>query len=107
MDVMKDQERDISGRTSVGDAEVNIPFLTKLVNEIDGGGINIFKNTDELLKIVHHKPEYFYHIIESYVLGIVCYGSYFPLRPIIHNHEKIKEQTLVTVCLCSENSKNR
>jgi hypothetical protein len=56
MDVMKDQERDISGRTSIGDAEINIPFLVKLVNEIDGGGINIFKNTDELLKIMHHKP---------------------------------------------------
>jgi len=29
------------------------------------------------------------------VLGIVCYGSYFPLKSIIHDHQKIKKQTLL------------
>jgi len=91
MDFMKDQEREVSMQTSASDNDYNhLQSLMKTMNRVDGGGIEIFRNAGELLKILQNKHDYFLHICESYVLGLVCYGSYFPLKPIIHNHLKIK-----------------
>ena len=61
----------------------------------------MLKEPTEMNAILVKKPEKFHHICESYVLGIVCYGSYFPLGPFIHDHKKIKQQTLVIINLIS------
>lgn len=81
--------------TAGGLEENNFDFLLRVMDKVDGGGIVLFSNINELERIYEKKPAYFKHVCESYVLGLVCYGSYFPLRPIVHNHQLIKQQTLV------------
>ena len=73
----------------------SIDYLIKIINEMDGGGIQLLKEEDEMKKMMTRRPDKFHHVCESYILGLVCYGSYFPLGPFIHDHKKIKEQTLV------------
>lgn len=93
---MKFDDRETSSHTcSPSQSPESLDYLIKIINQIDGGGIEIMADTSELKQTIEKKPEKFYHICESYVLGLVCYGSYFPLQPFIHDHQKIKEQTLV------------
>ncbi len=68
-----------------------LQVLVEQVRRVDGAGLELLRNPPVLLKILRKKPTYFTHICESYVLGMVSYGSYFPLKPILHDHERIKQ----------------
>ncbi len=88
----------LSGSITTSETENdNLKQLTDLLNKIDGGGLQILQDPKQLLEMLERRPDRFYHKCESYVLGLVCYGSYFPLRPIIHDHQQIKQQTLVNI----------
>lgn len=87
-------EREGSGTTNTQEG-TSLDALVRMVGRVDGGGIELFHNLCELDTIRSDKPAYFLHICENYVLGLVCYGSYFPIRPIVHDHAKIKAQTIV------------
>ena len=77
--------------TSISDNHVDNQLILKLLSRVDGGGIELLTNVEELRKIIAKKPEYFYHICESYTLGLVCYGSFYPVKPIVHDFQRIKE----------------
>jgi hypothetical protein len=94
-DVLEVRESSMS--TTAGLEEPSFEALIRTVGRVDGGGIELFHNLAQLESIRSSRPEYFQHICESYVLGLVCYGSYFPLRPIIHDHARIKAQTLAKI----------
>jgi hypothetical protein len=34
----------------------------KIISFIDGGGIQLLSNPEELIKIIENKPDYYYHI---------------------------------------------
>lgn len=87
-------EREGSGTTNTHEG-TSLDALVRMVGRVDGGGIELFHNLCELDSIRSHKPAYFLHICENYVLGLVCYGSYFPITPIVHDHARIKAQTIV------------
>ena len=93
MCVLKDVQRETSDNSALS-CEVHdaakVDMLIKMINRIDGGGIVLIKEPGELRDKLRRRPELFYHICESYILGMVCYGSYFPLQPILHDHQKIK-----------------
>jgi hypothetical protein len=86
LNFMMEEQRESSLSTALGYDDGNYDFLIKVMDRIDGGGILLFHNINELDHIYSKKSDYFYHVCESYVLGLVCYGSYYPLRPIIHDH---------------------
>jgi len=107
MCVLKDVQRDTSDHSTLSNETGKVEMLMKLINRLDGGGIQLLKEPNDLKTTLSRRPDLFYHICESYILGMVCYGSYFPLEPILHDHQKIKENTLVINVLLSLNFRKK
>jgi hypothetical protein len=97
MNVLKDTiQRDTSSTNPLSNnSDTNADLMVTLIDKLDGGGIEIMSNPKSLRNMLERRPDLYVHKCEAYILGMVCYGSYFPLQPIIGNHQKIKERTLV------------
>ncbi|CAM6005950.1 unnamed protein product [Sphagnum balticum] len=95
LDFDYEENRDTSLQTVASSSDKRLQILVEQIRRVDGAGLDLLRNPDDMLKILVKESEKFNYICESYVLGLVSYGSYFPLRPILHDHERIKKETIV------------
>lgn len=76
--------------TANGLDDNNFEPLIQALALIDGGGVQLMRDVNDLEATLEKNPQHFHHLCESFILGLIMYGSYFPLKPQAHDRKVIR-----------------
>jgi hypothetical protein len=62
MCVLKDVQRETSDHSTLSNEIGKAETLIKLINRLDGGGIQLVKEPNDLKNTLSRRPDLFYHI---------------------------------------------